>query len=265
MSESDSGQTTEAKIDEGALASKLRASFTPDEVKYLLTASNENRQKLLGSYEKSSPSEEKPKTPETESKPLGTKELIKDHLLAVRYHVFQWIDITVARHSTSEGFRPPRFINAYTDGRDTRGKPPFIWAIERSEKYEEIINYCDWKKWNDRPPFHTSGKEGSRLGMATVIKVKIKDGFGVLIHGAFSTEIGGRANTDNQIMFGFDSEEAASNFYDNFDRTSYHRNPEGVEKNIKIIKDSMSSVGIVDRDYKKLESHLFLGLEVKKF
>lgn len=202
-------------------------------------------------------------------------ELIKNHLLTMRYHVFQWVDLTLQRDSVDQNFTPEidrEYAFTRWEGQiQFSGKPPFYKSIIKHKNFQEVQKYMA-EVQKSRVEFETSKGERAILGRIALLK-----GFGekwqaLLIHGMFSTEssptpnnrLFGRTNDDNQILFVFDNKDSADHFFGLFKETTYHKDPKDVETNVRVIEESVESFGLSRKDVEFIKSRLLLGLELKK-
>lgn len=202
-------------------------------------------------------------------------ELIKKHLLRIRYHVFQWVDITLQRDSVDQNFTPEidqEYANTrWASKMAFRGKPPYYESAIKHKSFQEVENYMSEIQKNKRY-FKTSSGEKALLGRIALLKGFGKEGQSVLAHGMFSTESSptlsnrhdGRTNRDNQILFVFDNKDSADRFCELFKETTYVEDPKDVEANVKLIEETIESLGLTKKNVEYIKSRLLLGLELKK-
>jgi len=207
------------------------------------------------------------------------EKLIQNHLLVVGYHVFQWLDFTTKRDDVNLAFEQPK--SEFGSHNRNNGNPPYenlkinmfeSLGLNREDnaKIDEHVNVSALTRFGQ---FQTSREEASQyegvaqLGKVFIIKTEGKGGKGVvLLQGAFSTEsrssrVGGRTNNDNQIVWIFDTLEAADSFVGMFNDL---KNSEAFEANTRTIEKSFRAMGIHPTICKRIEARLLLGQDVLK-
>jgi len=274
----DQEQTSKKELYLNELVKKLKTHFSPEEIKTLLA----EPEKVLSIIEQNTDqqatklSDIKPELQNVPDQETNQKEslqkLIKNHLLAVDYHVFQWLEFHSSKNDLNGSFNTKNI----SDGSITRfnGNQPYNKIKEYlfnklnvdQERRTFIQNYVSALQ-----DFRHSSGEVALLGRIFIATAQVdsnKKGL-VLIEGAFSTEtinnrFRGRTNKDNQIVWVFDTQEAAQAFVNMFNTAVYENDPTNVENNTKIIEQSFKAMDLNPKLYARLEARLLLGQQVLK-
>ena len=196
------------------------------------------------------------------------EDLIKNHLLGAYYHVFQHYEFTIGRKEVESDFQA-NITSAYVSRNATRYESikEYILSIVKPDINKSVL--ID-KYVKSHGNFIKSNGENAKLGKVYIAKAKGKGDRGVVyLEGSFSTEASsnryfGRTNYDNQIVWLFNTMDAANSFFDLFDDSKYSNNSTAVEKNTDLIEKSFRSSNIDPKICDELESRLLYGQEVIK-